>query len=120
MALNFLPMRQAILKAREKVREGSSLFLAFKQYQALPPITLYMLASGESSGQLAKMLNKAAQNQESEIDHYTTKLVNAFEPIMIAIMGCIVLFIVNGVTHSGFERTIYKVFIRRSMDLCRF
>jgi general secretion pathway protein F len=46
------------------------LFLAFKQYNALPPVTLYMLASGESSGQLAKMLNKAAQNQENEIDHY--------------------------------------------------
>ncbi|CAC9990064.1 hypothetical protein [uncultured Gammaproteobacteria bacterium] len=103
MALNFLPMRQAILKAREKVREGSSLFLAFKQYQALPPTTLYMLASGESSGQLAKMLNKVAQNQESEIDHYTTKLVNAFEPIMIAIMGCIVLFIVAAMLLPIFE-----------------
>jgi type II secretory pathway component PulF len=39
-----------------------------------------MLASGESSGQLAKMLNKAAQNQENEIDHYTTKLVNTNKP----------------------------------------
>jgi general secretion pathway protein F len=40
------------------------------------------------------MLNKAAQNQENEIDHYTTKLVNTFEPIMILIMGGVVLFIV--------------------------
>jgi adenosylmethionine-8-amino-7-oxononanoate aminotransferase len=38
-------------------------------------IKLKKLASGESSGQLAKMLNKAAQNQENEIDHYTTKAV---------------------------------------------
>ncbi len=103
MALNFLPMRQAILKAREKVREGSSLFVAFKQYQALPPVTLYMLASGESSGQLTKMLNKSAQNQENEIDHYTTKLVNTFEPIMILIMGAVVLFIVLAMLLPIFE-----------------
>ncbi|SMN15788.1 General secretion pathway protein F [uncultured Candidatus Thioglobus sp.] len=103
MALNYLPMRQAILKAREKVREGSSLFSAFKQYQALPPVTLYMLASGETSGQLAKMLNKAAQNQESEIDYYTTKLVNIFEPVMILIMGGVVLFIVLAMLLPIFE-----------------
>ncbi|AYQ56476.1 General secretion pathway protein F [Bathymodiolus thermophilus thioautotrophic gill symbiont] len=103
MALNYLPMRQAILKAREKVREGSSLFSAFKQYEALPPVTLYMLASGETSGQLAKMLNKAAQNQESEIDHYTTKLVNVFEPVMILVMGGVVLFIVLAMLLPIFE-----------------
>ncbi|CAB9540932.1 hypothetical protein [uncultured Gammaproteobacteria bacterium] len=103
MALNYLPMRQAILKAREKVREGSSLFSAFKQYEALPPVTLYMLASGETSGQLSKMLNKAAQNQESEIDHYTTKLVNIFEPVMILIMGGVVLFIVLAMLLPIFE-----------------
>ncbi len=103
MSLNYLPMRQAILKAREKVREGSSLFSAFKQYQALPPVTLYMLASGETSGKLAKMLNKAAQNQESEIDHYTTKLVNIFEPVMILIMGGVVLFIVLAMLLPIFE-----------------
>ncbi|SMN00344.1 General secretion pathway protein F [uncultured Candidatus Thioglobus sp.] len=103
MALNFLPMRQAILKAREKVREGSSLFLAFKQYEALPPVTLYMLASGENSGQLTKMLNKAAQNQENEMDYYTTKLVNIFEPVMILVMGGVVLFIVLAMLLPIFE-----------------
>lgn len=103
MALNFLPMRQAILKAREKVREGSSLFLAFKQYEALPAVTLYMLASGENSGQLAKMLNKAAQNQENEMDYYTTKLVNIFEPVMILVMGGVVLFIVLAMLLPIFE-----------------
>ncbi len=103
MALNFLPMQQAILKAKEKVREGSSLFLAFKKYQALPPVTLYMLANGESSSQLGKMLNKAAQNQENEIDYYTTKLINVFEPVMILIMGGVVLFIVLAMLLPIFE-----------------
>ncbi|CAC9636176.1 hypothetical protein BTURTLESOX_1857 [bacterium endosymbiont of Bathymodiolus sp. 5 South] len=40
---------------------------------------------------------------ENEIDHYTTKLVNTFEPIMILIMGGVVLFIVLAMILPIFE-----------------
>ena len=102
-SLSYLPMKEGVLKALEKVRAGSSLFRALENQNVLPPMTLYMLASGESSGQLSKMLNKAADTQETELDIYTVKIISIFEPIMILLMGGIVLLIVLAILLPIFE-----------------
>jgi general secretion pathway protein F len=102
-SLNYLPMKHSILKAAEKVREGSSIFKALESQNTLPSMTLYMLASGEASGQLSQMLNKAADNQEVELDAYTTKIISLFEPLMILLMGGIVLLIVLAILLPIFE-----------------
>ena len=102
-ALSYLPMQESILIATEKVREGSTIFKALESQNALPSMTLYMLASGEASGQLSQMLNKAADNQEVELDSYTTKITSLFEPIMILLMGGIVLLIVLAILLPIFE-----------------
>jgi len=62
-----------------------------------------MLASGESSGQLSQMLNKAADTQETELDIYTVKIISVFEPIMVLLMGGIVLLIVLAILLPIFE-----------------
>ncbi len=102
-ALSYLPMQRSILIAAEKVREGSTIFKALESQNALPSMTLYMLASGEASGQLSQMLNKAADNQEVELDSYTTKITSLFEPIMIRLMGGVVLLIVLAILLPIFE-----------------
>jgi len=102
-SLNYLPMKQGVLKALDKVSSGSTLFKALESQNILPPMTLYMLASGESSGQLSQMLNKAAETQESELDIYTLKIISIFEPIMILLMGGIVLLIVLAILLPIFE-----------------
>ena len=48
--LNYLPMKIAVNQATIKVTQGSTLFAALDENKALPPMTLYMLASGEASG----------------------------------------------------------------------
>lgn len=101
--LNLLPMKQAILDASEKVREGSSIFKALEINKALPPMILYMLASGEASGNLSPMLDKAVSNQEFELDTYISKILNLFEPLMILIMGGVVLLIVLAILMPIFE-----------------
>jgi general secretion pathway protein F len=102
-SLNYLPMKQGILKGTEKVRAGSTLFKALENQNVLPPMTLYMLASGESSAQLSQMLNKAADIQETELDNYTVKVISLFEPLMILFMGAIVLLIVLAILLPIFE-----------------
>ncbi|SFV78055.1 General secretion pathway protein F [hydrothermal vent metagenome] len=101
--LNYLPMRDAINQATIKVTQGSSLFLALSENKALPPMTLYMLASGEASGKLSEMLQKVADNQEYELDNYTSKVVSMFEPLMILLMGGLVLVIVLAILLPIFE-----------------
>ncbi len=102
-SLSYSPMKQAVLIATEKVREGSTIFKALQTQNALPSITLYMLASGEASGQLSEMLNKSAENQEADLDNYTTKIISLFEPLMILLMGGIVLLIVLAILLPIFE-----------------
>ena len=102
-SLNYLPMKVGVIKATEQVRAGSTLFKALESQSVLPPMTLYMLASGEKSAQLSEMLNKAADIQETELDIYTVKVISLFEPLMILFMGAIVLLIVLAILLPIFE-----------------
>ena len=102
-SLDYLPMKECILNATEKVRAGSTIFKALEGQNVIPPMTLYMLASGEKSAQLSEMLNKAADIQETELDLYTVKVISLFEPLMILLMGGIVLLIVLAILLPIFE-----------------
>ncbi len=92
--VKFLPMKSAITKATTKVKEGSSIYGALKQYHSLPQMMLYMIASGEKSSQLSSMLDKAADSGEYEVDNTIKKILSSFEPLMMLFMGGIVLVIV--------------------------
>ena len=92
--VNNLPMREAIEDASRKVREGSSINQALAAHHLFPPITLHLIASGESSGQLGEMLERAAQDQERETDSSITGAMSLFEPMMILFMAGAVGFII--------------------------
>ncbi|SEH07253.1 type II secretion system inner membrane protein GspF [Candidatus Venteria ishoeyi] len=101
--LNNLPMRQAVQKASERVREGSSLYNALSQSKLFPPITLHLIASGENSGELEAMLERAAQNQEHEVQSLIAVALGLFEPLLILLMGGVVLTIVLAILMPIFE-----------------
>lgn len=87
-------LKQAVIDASERVREGSSLAQALEQSGSFPPMLVYMIASGEQSGQLEQMLTRAAENQQAEFETRVAWLVGLFEPALILVMGCVVLAIV--------------------------
>ncbi len=89
-----LPMRKAIENAADKVREGMTINRALDQSKYFPPMTIYLIASGESSGKLDDMLERAALQQERETDMMLTNMLGIFEPMLILIMGGVVLLIV--------------------------
>ncbi len=89
-----LPMRQAIEEAARKVREGKPINRALDQSGYFPPMTVHLIASGESSGRLDEMLERAAVQQERETDAMLTNMLGLFEPILILVMGGVVLLIV--------------------------
>ncbi len=89
-----LPMRKAVEDAAVKVREGMAINRALDQSGYFPPMTVYLIASGESSGKLDEMLERAAMQQERETDAMLTNMLGIFEPMLILIMGGVVLLIV--------------------------
>jgi general secretion pathway protein F len=89
-----VPMREAINEAAIKVREGKPIYKSLEQSGYFPPMTIYLIASGESSGKLDDMLERAAVQQERETDSMMTGMLSIFEPLLILIMGSVVLIIV--------------------------
>jgi general secretion pathway protein F len=101
--LTNLPMRSAVEEATLRVREGTSLYRALEKNGYFPPMTLSLLASGESSGNLEGMLERSADIQEREIETLVTTIQGLFEPILILVMGGIVLVIVLAILLPIFD-----------------
>lgn len=89
-----LPMREALRHAAFKVREGSAFSRALGESGLFPPVALRLIASGERSGELPRMLEEAAQQQQRELDRWLTALTAVLGPAVILAVGAMVLFIV--------------------------
>jgi general secretion pathway protein F len=96
-------MQKAVEAASIRVREGQSLNKAMEASGLFPPVTIHLVASGEASGQLPKMLASAADDQERDIQALTEMTLGLFEPILILIMGLVVLAIVLAILLPIFE-----------------
>lgn len=97
------PLRAAVERAAVQVREGSSLHRALERSGRFPPLVLHLISSGEQSGQLDTMLQRAADHQERETRMKVSLMVNIFEPAIILVMGVVVLVIVLAILLPIFE-----------------
>ncbi len=97
------PMREAVTDAAKKVREGSGIGHALERSGYFPPMTLSLIKSGESSGTLDKMLERAAETQERELEARIAMVMGVFEPLLILAMGGVVLIIVLAILLPIFE-----------------
>ncbi|MBI3171541.1 MAG: type II secretion system inner membrane protein GspF, partial [Hydrocarboniphaga effusa] len=98
-----LPMREAIETATLRVREGATLNRSLDDSKLFPPITIHLIASGEASGKLDDMLDRAAENQEREVETLIAAVMGIFEPLLILTMGAIVLVIVLAILLPIFD-----------------
>jgi general secretion pathway protein F len=98
-----LPMRRAILQATDRVREGTGIKKALEHSKLFPPMTLQLIASGEGSGKLEEMLERASNQLEREQVTMIAYLVGIFEPVIILLMGGMVLLIVLGILLPIFD-----------------
>ena len=89
-----IPMREAVENASQQVSEGSSLSSTLEQSGYFNPMLINLIASGEATGQLEQMLERAAVNQERELETTMAMLMGLLEPLLIVAMGGVVLIIV--------------------------
>ncbi len=88
------PMRRAVEDAAVKVREGAPIARSIGASKLFPPMLVHLVSSGETSGELEAMLERAATNQERELDGVVNTAVGILGPVMILLMGGFVFVIV--------------------------
>jgi general secretion pathway protein F len=98
-----LPMREAVEVAAQRVREGAPIGRSLGQSKVFPPMTIHLISSGESSGELEDMLERAAVSQERELDGILAALVGLLGPLLIVLMGLFVMAIVFAMLMPIFE-----------------
>lgn len=87
-------MKQALDAATVKVREGSGISESLKETGFINPMAVHIIASGEKSGQISNMMERAAASLDNDVKRLIDTSLTLLEPMVILIMGAIVLFIV--------------------------
>lgn len=95
--LNNDRLRLAVDEATRHVKEGSPLAPALAMQKVFPPLLIHLIGSGERTGELPPMLERAARTLSDELERRATTLTALLEPLMILIMGSVVLVIVLAV-----------------------
>jgi general secretion pathway protein F len=98
-----LPMRAAVEAAAVRVREGGAIGRSLSQSKLFPPMSVHLISSGEASGELDSMLERAANHQESEMDSLLATMLSVLEPLLIVVMGLVVLAIVMAILLPIFQ-----------------
>jgi type II secretory pathway component PulF len=79
--------------ARARVSEGASLSAALGATRALTPTAIQLVAIGEGSGQLERLLARAADLEESVVERRIKLAVSLLEPALILLLAVLVAFV---------------------------
>jgi len=90
-------LKSNVEDAISRVREGAPLARALAAGKQFPPMLVHMIASGEATGDLSEMLERAAVTLSQETERRAIALTTILEPLLILVMGIIVLLIVLAV-----------------------
>ncbi|HEX9022358.1 MAG TPA: type II secretion system inner membrane protein GspF [Geobacteraceae bacterium] len=95
--------RAYLARVKEELIEGRSLSASLGKSPLFPPLLVHMIAVGEKSGELEKMLTRAGNAFEKEFDSSITRLMSLLEPFLVLGMGATVGFVVVAVLLPIFE-----------------
>jgi len=87
-------IQNAILKSKDAVEQGRNIATPLAETKVFPPMVVQMVGVGEATGALDAMLSKVADFYEDEVDNAVANLTSLMEPVMIAMLGGIIGFIV--------------------------
>jgi type IV pilus assembly protein PilC len=86
-----------LINVQNSIRQGDTFAAPLKQSKTVDLIVTNMVAVGEETGDLDKMLLKVADNYDEQVDVLVASLMHLLEPIMILGLGAIVMTIVLSV-----------------------
>ena len=79
-------------KMRDGLVAGEGLAAPLAGSRTVPPLLVRMLAVGEETGSIGKMLVRAARFYDRDVDYAVKNLATALEPALLVVLGISVLF----------------------------
>jgi len=98
-----LPMQAALEQVARQVREGVPLSRALKAVGGFPPVLVHLVSSGEATGRLEQMLDRAANEQSKDLSRRVETFTTLLGPAVVLLMGAVVLMIVLAILLPVFE-----------------
>ena len=83
-------VEEAVQKARAAIAQGKTIAEPLQESKVFPPMVVQMIAIGEQTGALDRMLNKVADFYEEEVDIAVGTLTSLLEPLMVIFLGVVV------------------------------
>jgi len=96
---------ETIDSVSQNVREGSSLAKPLRDSEVFPPLVTRMIAVGEETGEMEKMLSKIADIYDQQVETTVSTLTSLLEPVMILGIGVVMGFIVFAILLPIFDLT---------------
>jgi len=93
----------ALLKIRDKVMRGESLYSSMVESEIFPPMLYSMVKIGEETGSLDDILNKTADFYDEELEAIIQTSVALLEPILIVVMGFVIGFMIVSIMIPMFD-----------------
>jgi type IV pilus assembly protein PilC len=83
-------LEKVITSSGKAVREGRKLSEPLLESKVFPPMVIRMIAVGETSGELEKMLTKISEFYDDQVDVAVAGLTSLIEPLVIAFLGIVI------------------------------
>jgi len=88
---------------RQAVNAGSGFSGPLAAHRIFPSIVLQMGATGEGTGHMPEMLQKAADFLDRDIDHTVKRLLIVLEPLLTVVLAAVVGFVLMAVYLPMFD-----------------
>ena len=95
--------RAIMYKTINNIIKGEKISEAFKDHWAIPNVAYYMIVTGESTGDLANMMQKVSEYYQLLHKNIINNLKSFIEPIMISFLAVIVGIIIIAVIGPMFD-----------------
>lgn len=85
---------RAIDDASDLIRDGYNISTALRRTEVFPSILLQLASTGEDTGELDDLLDRAADYYQKQVDALVDRMTTLIEPLLILLVGAVIALMV--------------------------
>ena len=85
---------KAIDDASDLIRDGYNISTALRRTEVFPSILLQLASTGEDTGELDDLLDRAADYYQKQVDALVERMTTLIEPLLILMVGAVIALMV--------------------------